>query len=137
MEYIECDDIDIDIACNIMENAVMSSSLLEIPKSAVELHNMMLKLAEESSAKNGLKVREVRLTQRYIREKTGREHCWIKRNLRILVDFEYVEIIRGGGERSKGYYRLKDDKPVEEKDTAIFKPRNGHKKDDPDDSITG
>ncbi len=125
LEYIECDDKDIEIACGIMKNAVVSSTLLEISKSAAELHHALLDMAGEISGKNGLKVHEIRFTQRDIREKTGFEHCWIKRNLRELVDLEYIELVRGGRERSKGFYRLKDGRPIEKPDISMVKREKG------------
>jgi hypothetical protein len=54
----------------------------------------------------------VSFTQRDIRERTGYGHTWIKLNIRILVDYEYVVIARGGRERSKAVYRLRENEDI-------------------------
>jgi DNA primase len=120
IEYIECDETDLKIASDIVEG-VLSSGLLEIPTSAVELFNALRRMSKEISGQNGLKVNEIRFTQRDIREKTGYNQCWIKRNLRVLIDFEYVIIIRGGSERAKGYYRLREDEDIEKIDLSMLR----------------
>ena len=51
-------------------------------------------------------------TQRDIREQTGYGQTWIKMNMRLLVDYEYLVISRGGRERSKAVYRLREDESI-------------------------
>ena len=112
LEYIECDIEDYKAAYDIMVNGVLASSLLEMPKSAVELYNSLLSMAREIAKKSGIKATDAGFTQRDIRDNTGFGQCWIKHNLRVLVDFEYINLVRGGSERSKGFYRLKEDKEM-------------------------
>ena len=68
--------------------------------------------------KSGIKPHEVRLTQRDIRENTGFGHSWIKQNLRQLSDFEYIVRVRGGNERSKGFYSLRENEDIEKLDLS-------------------
>jgi DNA primase catalytic core len=111
-EYVECDLSDYQIAYEIMVKGILSATLLELPKSAVELYEALRDLARKLSKKDGVKVHEKTFTQREIREQTGFGHTWIKENLRTLVDYEYLIIKRGGKERSKGVYRLKEDAEI-------------------------
>jgi DNA primase len=118
MEYIECDIKDYRIAYEIMVNGVpagagvLASTMLELPKSAAELYEAIRSFARENAKAANLKPAEVSFTQREIREYTGYGHTWIKLNMRILVDYEYLLLARGGRERSKGVYRLRADESI-------------------------
>jgi DNA primase len=118
-EYVACDLDDYRIAYEIMvgssaggQAGILSATLLELPKSAVELYEALRELARETAKKDGLKVHEKTFTQREVREHTGFSHTWIKYNLRLLVDYEYLVLTRGGKERFRGVYRLREDKDV-------------------------
>jgi DNA-binding transcriptional regulator GbsR (MarR family) len=112
VEYIECDLDDYRIAYEIMMHAVLSSTMNELPSGSVALYDAIRALARKEARKVGIEPHEVNLTQRDIRESTGLGQSWIKQQLRILVDFEYVLIAHGGGARTKGYYRIRSDEPV-------------------------
>lgn len=112
LDYIECDLIDYDIAYNIMVNGVLSSTMSDLPKSAEELYEALREMARELSKEKHLKVNEVTFTQREIRENTSFGQSWIKINIKLLVDYEYVEIIRGGSQRTKGFYKLREDESI-------------------------
>ncbi len=111
-EFIECDIDDYRIAYNIMINGILASTMLEMSKSALELYEALRDMAVKLSKKSNLKPNEVNFTQREIRENTGFGQSWIKQNLRVLVDFEYISIQRGGGERTKGFYRIREDEEI-------------------------
>jgi hypothetical protein len=111
-EYICCDREDYRIAYDIMVNAVLTVTLNDLPAGSVMLYEEMRKLARRESKKAGVEPHETSITQRDIREFTGLGHSWIKQQLRILVDYEYVIRTRGGGARTKGYYRIRADQPI-------------------------
>ena len=112
IEYIECGIEDYRIAYNIMLNGVLASTMIELPKSASELYEAIRSFAKESAKAAHLKPAEVSFTQREIREYSGFGHTWCKMNMRILVDYEYLIITKGGRERAKGVYRLKADESL-------------------------
>jgi hypothetical protein len=60
------------------------------------------------------------MTQREIREYSGLAQTWVRTNLRLLIDYEYLAAARGGGERSKGYYRLKSDEDIAKADLSMI-----------------
>ena len=60
-----------------------------------------------------LKINEVSFTQREIREKTGFSQSFIKQNIRILIEYEYIDLLRGGNARTRGFYRLKEDENIQ------------------------
>jgi hypothetical protein len=112
VEYIECDLKDYEIAYNIMVNGVLASTMTELPKGAVELYDILRELSKKLGEERGVKPNEVTFTQREVREKTGLGQTWVKLNLRHLVDFEYIEMVRGGSQRTRGFYRIKEDEEI-------------------------
>jgi hypothetical protein len=119
-EYIECDLEDYRIAYEIMVKGVLTVTLMELPKSAVELYEALRSMARKLATKDGIKVKEKTFTQREIREQAGYGHTWIKNNLRLLVEYEYIIMTRGGKERSRGVYRLRDDCDIESLNLAMI-----------------
>jgi ABC-type dipeptide/oligopeptide/nickel transport system ATPase component len=120
VSYIECDLEDYKIAYPIMIQGVLSSSLLEIPRGAIDLYEYIRELAKKLAKKDNIESHEVSLTQREIREYTGLGQVWVKRHTRILLDYEYILLARGGTARTKGHYRLRDDVPMEAVNLAMI-----------------
>lgn len=120
LEYIECDAIDYLIAFDILMNGVLPSTISEISKGAIALHEELKEMAQEIGREKRLNPEEVELTQRKIREYTGFGNTWIKINLKKLVEFEYIEVVRGGSARSKGYYRIKKDDEIKRVDLGMI-----------------
>jgi len=114
IEYIECDYTDYEISRRIMVSGVLKATMHDIPKSAIELYNAIRKYCRNEGEKKNLKVTEISFTQRDMREKLGFGHSWIKINLRMLVDYEYIIVTAGGRARQKSFYRLRDDESIEE-----------------------
>jgi len=136
-EYVACDITDYRIAYDIMIRGVLSATLIELPKSALDLYEALRDMARAGAKKEGIKPHEKTFTQREVREETGYGHTWIKLNLRVLVDFEYIVLSRGGKERFRGVYRLREDKDIEsvnfsmipspeEFEKRILKDKSGH-----------
>jgi DNA primase len=111
-DYIECDLEDYRIAYDIMVNGVLASTMFELPASATELYEAIRSYARETAESKHLKPEEVSFTQRDIRERTGFGQTWIKMNMRMLLDYEYLTLARGGRERSKAVYRLREDESI-------------------------
>ena len=120
VEYIECDLDDYRIAYEIMIQAVLSSTMNELPAGSVALYDELRTLARREARKAGIEPHEASLTQRDIREFTGRGQSWIKQQLRLLVDYEYVARARGGGARTKGHYRIRSDESIEALDFSMI-----------------
>ena len=60
------------------------------------------------------------MTQRQIREFTGQSQSAVKAGIRQLLDFEYINVVKGGGERSKGFYRIKRDEEIRKVDYSMI-----------------
>ena len=114
IEYLECDVKDYEIAYSIMTGGLLSASMTELPKGAIDLYETLRKLVRKMVNNQGIEFHQVKFTQKEIRKETGYGQSWLQQNLKILVGYEYVHVIKGGTERQKGYYSLKDDVPLEE-----------------------
>jgi hypothetical protein len=108
LEFIRCDLADYRVAYRIMTEGVLASTMRELSAGAQLLYEELRKLARTEAKRQRVETTEVALTQRQIREYTGLTHTWVRLNLRQLVEYEYLSV-RGGSERSKGFYRLKED----------------------------
>ena len=119
-QYIECDPVDYEIAHNILINNIIAASMSEMPRGAIELYEAIRKMVKKTAIQKGLEPHEVEFSQRNIREHTGYGQSWIKQNLKILIDYEYVNVVRGGRERQRGYYSLRDDVSIEELNLSMI-----------------
>ncbi|MCG8570383.1 MAG: CHC2 zinc finger domain-containing protein [Spirochaetes bacterium] len=120
ISYIECDLEDYTIAYQIMIHGVLSSTLADLPASANELYEALRELSREAGEEKEVKTNEVTFTQRDIREKTGFGHTWVKTHLKLLVDYEYVELVRGGSGRTRGFYRIKEDEGISQMNLSMI-----------------
>jgi len=108
-QYITCDLEDYRVAYRIMVEGVLASTMREVPRGAGHLYDEIRNLARREAKGQNLGIHEVSMTQRQIREFTGLGQTWVRENLRHLVDYEYIVVHRGGSERSKGLYRVRED----------------------------
>lgn len=109
--YVEVDLTDYRIAWEIMVGGVLSRSLGALPTSADRLLEAIRRYVTERARTRREEPVEVSFTQRVIREVTGASQSWVKQNLRTLVEYEYVDVVRGGSARSRGYYRIAGPRP--------------------------
>jgi len=84
---------------------VLPGVLSGLPKNAIALYGQIRELVMNKATKGSLAFDEVFFTQREIREATRVSHDVVKRNLRFLVDYEYIEA-RGGMSGSRYRYRM-------------------------------
>jgi energy-coupling factor transporter ATP-binding protein EcfA2 len=120
LSYIRCDLEDYALAYRIMVEGVLASTMRELPAGAQLLYEELRTLARSEAKRQRVETEEVALTQRQIREYTGLGHTWIRTNLRQLVEYEYLTVARGGSERSKGFYRLKEDSALAGADLSMI-----------------
>ena len=92
--YIECDIEDYRIAYKIIME-VLPGVLSGLPRSATLLYGQIKRLLMSKVESESLSLGELSFTQRELREYSGASHDVVKRNLRFLVDYEYIESKRG------------------------------------------
>jgi hypothetical protein len=120
LSFIRCDIEDYRIAYRIMVEGVLSSTLRELPSGVQLLYDQIRALARSEAAKQNIEATEVSMTQRQIREATGLAQTSIRMSIRQLLDYEYLTVARGGGERSKGFYRFKEDVSIISTDLSMI-----------------
>jgi hypothetical protein len=120
-DYVECDLEDYRVAYRIMTGAVMSSTYAELPRSLADFYEDLRKLFRDRARHSGLKPLEVRLTQREIRKGTeGFGVDTVKRYLRRLVSFEYLQRTHGGERGMRNSYQLVADEPMDRLDYSMI-----------------
>jgi hypothetical protein len=118
--YIRCDVEDYRIAYRIMVEGVLASTLRELPAGSLSLYEAVRQWVRAEAKKTKVPPRELRFTQRQVREATGLGHTWVQSNLRVLADYEYLEVVHGGGERSRTYYALRADEAIMGADLSMI-----------------
>jgi hypothetical protein len=111
VEYIACDSIDYRIAHTIMK-AVLPATLGAFPRGAESLYEAVRELARVKAREEGLRADEVSLSQREVRESCALGQRWVKRYMRLLADYEYLQVVGGRGRGSRYSYRLVRDEPL-------------------------
>jgi DNA primase catalytic core len=112
VKFIECDMTDLKLAVDIMKD-ILPATLTNFPKSAISLYEEIRKVIEEKAKSENLLPKEVSVTQRELREKTGLNQMFVKRNLRTLIDFEYLICLGSQSRGSRNAYRLVADESIE------------------------
>jgi hypothetical protein len=120
VSFIRCDMEDYETAYRIMVNGVLASTMEELPKGARLLYEQVREWARGEAKKKKLGISELRFTQRQVREATGLGHTWVKAMARLLVDYEYLEVAQGGGQRSKAWYNLRGDEGIPRADLTMI-----------------
>lgn len=128
LSFIRCDLEDYRVAYRIMVEGVLASTMRELPAGAQLLYEELRIIARAEAKKQDIAVTDVSMTQRQIREFSGLGQTWVRTNLRQLLDYEYLVAVRGGGERSKGFYRLKEDADIQKADLSMIPSPESMKK---------
>jgi DNA primase len=119
VRYIECDLVDYRLSYTIL-CATLPATLSSFPPSAIELYEAVRSLLREKAKREGLKVNEVAVTQREIRETCGFAQRWIKRYLQLLADWEYLVVVGARSRGSRNAYRLFRDEPIRLVDLSMI-----------------
>jgi hypothetical protein len=107
--YIECDLEDYAIAYRILRGT-LSVTFSHFPKSALALYEAVRELLKKKAKSENLKPTEVSVSQREIREVTGHNQMFVKRYVKLLLEYEYLKT---GGSSGRGlrnvYYLIADE----------------------------
>jgi hypothetical protein len=104
-----------------MTGAVMSSTYAEVPRSMADFYEELRELFRERARQTGLKPHEVGLTQREVRKSIqGVGIDAVKRYLRRMVAFEYLQLFHGGERGMRNSYQLVADEPMERLDYSMI-----------------
>jgi hypothetical protein len=119
VRYIECDPVDYRIAYKIL-CSTLPSTLSSFPPSAIELYEAVRSILRGKAKREDLKVTEVSVTQREIREATGFNQRWIKRYMQLLGEWEYLQVAGIRSRGSRNTYKLVTDEPIQLVDLSMI-----------------
>jgi DNA primase len=109
--YITCDLNDYELAYQIMK-AILPGTLTNFPKGAALLYETVRTLIKNKAVKEGLSPEDVAIGQRELREGAGLSQMFVKRNLRLLCEYEYLKASVGVKQNSKRSYQLVKDEEL-------------------------
>ena len=118
--YIECDLEDYKVAYRIMKT-LLSSTMTTVPRSAVLLFDELKAIIKAKAEKDGLFITDIWVTQREIREVSGLSHDLVKKNIRILCEYEFVKV-KGSSRGMTKRYGLASDSDLVLYDDSVIPP---------------
>ncbi len=122
-EEITCKACDLDdyrLAYDLFTGGLLQNSGFDIPTGTRKLHEAIREMVRAQAEKQNLKVNEVSFIQKQIREYTQLGGEFIKKHIRILTAYEYLEISGGRRHGTRYAYRLREDRPIEEMDLSMI-----------------
>jgi len=119
IRYIACDLEDYRIAYQIIRG-ILPATINSFPVSALQLYEALRELARGLSKVQKVKPEEVLMSQRLIREATSLNQVAIKRNIRLLVEYEYIRCYGASRRGTRGNYSLVADEPIHLLDLSMI-----------------
>ncbi|MBN2422697.1 hypothetical protein JXB41_05690, partial [Candidatus Woesearchaeota archaeon] len=98
---------------------VLQSTISEIPQQSVTIYEAVREIARENADAESIKANEVTVSQREIREHTGFNQMFVKRYIKVLVDYEYLKV-KFGGRGSRAEYSLIADENLNHIDISMI-----------------
>ncbi len=117
--YIECDLDDYKTAYGIMIH-ILPSTLTNFPKSAGQLYKAVRSIIRKKAKEDNLLPSEVSVSQREIREASEFTQRFIKRYMKVLIDYEYLKSGGMGIRGSRNSYRLYADEDIRLVDLSMI-----------------
>lgn len=118
-EVIECDIEDYKKAYELAHNGFLGSTVNELPHQSILLYEQIRSLAKQKAKEEKLEPEEVGFSQREVREASGLSHMFVKRYLRLLLDYEYVHG-KVSARGTKSTYYLVSDKDLKQIDFSMI-----------------
>ena len=94
--------------------------MIELPRGAINLYEEVRKMTKKTGKENNLNCEEVSFSQRELREYSKFNADSIKKYLKILTDYEYVQITSGKNRGTRFLYKLRKDESIESIDLSII-----------------
>jgi DNA primase catalytic core len=110
---IDCDLTDYAIARELLIEGILSHSKDDMPAGTKRLFDAVRDLIADKADKRGLNSKEVTVIQKEIREYSGLGHEFVKKHMRTLVEYEYIEVVSGRANGTRRAYRLREDRDIQ------------------------
>jgi DNA primase len=109
---IECDIEDYRIAYELFTKGVLGINFNDLPQGTKVLYEEIRALCKEEAKKEKVEPTQVSFIQKQLREYTGLSGEFIKKHLRILVEYEYIQLVGGKRHGTRFSYRLREDAAI-------------------------
>jgi DNA-binding GntR family transcriptional regulator len=114
IQFIECDLTDYDLAREIMIKVILPATIMETSQIVIEIYERIRKYVQKIAVNERLQATDVTFIQREIREETKMNGDTIRKALKTLVDYEYIQVTTGKQRGTRFSYRLREDKEFKE-----------------------
>ena len=128
-EWFECDLIDYELARTLFLQNNLLSYVEDLPQPLVDLYESIREMVLKKAQDNDLSVVETSFIQREVREIARLSNESIKKYLRKLVDYEYLQLIAGRRHGTRFSYKLREDAPINQVNPASIIPTASQIKD--------
>jgi hypothetical protein len=118
----ECDYEDYATARRLFIDGKLLQQDEDLPAAAVRLYEEIRAMVRKKAKKEGLESAEVTFIQKDVRGITELGNESIKRYLRILVEYEYLQVVAGRRHGTRFSYKLREDAPIDVLDIASIIP---------------
>jgi hypothetical protein len=120
----ECDLIDYEAARRLFIEGKLLQMNNELSPKIIELYEEIRKMTRKTGKEKNIKAEEVTFIRQTVIEKklVELEADTIKKYMKMLVDYEYLQVVNGKRHGTTFCYRLREDKPIEEMDLSSIIP---------------
>jgi hypothetical protein len=112
IEGIDCDLYDYETSRKLFIEGGLMGNIYDFSPGLVELYEEIRKLAGKRAKKENLKPVEVSLIQTDVRDLTGLGSEGVKKYMRMLVEYEFLQLVGGKRHGTRFCYRLREDEPI-------------------------
>jgi DNA primase catalytic core len=118
--YIECDFQDYEIARALLLDGIFASELDDFSTGTKRLLRSIQEMVQTKAQEQSLRPNEVRFIQKELRESSGFGHEFVKKHMRKLVEYEYLEVLSGRTSGTRYSYRLRDSRDMKDLRESII-----------------
>ncbi|MBN1183465.1 MAG: toprim domain-containing protein, partial [Bacteroidales bacterium] len=118
----ECDFVDYDIARKLFIEGKLLQTDNDLSNGVIMLYESIRKMIRTKAKKENLKAEEVSFIQSDVRSVTDLSVSAVKQYLRILVEYEYLQLVGGKRHGTRFCYKLREDNPINEIDISSIIP---------------
>ena len=117
---IDCDLEDYRLAYQLFTEGVLSRCWEEIPRGTRRLYTAIRDMVRAQAAGADIGATDVIFIQKQVRDHTGCSREFIKKHIKLLVDYEYLKISSGRNQGTRHSYRLREDLPIGRLDIGVI-----------------
>ena len=101
---------DYDLTYDLFMNGILQNTLSDLPKMARDLHKGILEIRKKVAQEEGRKEKEILFTRKMLVDHTGFTFAQVRNYMRVLEEYEIVEVTGGYQNGRKKQYRLVEER---------------------------